>query len=90
MFKQCNTTAINTSVAGFTVSNAMVHINDCVIANKLRGIDVIENATVHSFNNSGIDNTVGLRSIGASTIGKQGTQPVGTTAESIASGGVIR
>lgn len=64
--------------AGNTISNRSI----AVLADFM--------SAVSSTNNTGTGNTVGLSAVTAATLGKGGTQPTGTTAESTSTGGVIR
>ena len=69
-------------------SNGLV--NNCLISNRSMAIKVMYNSIVTSSNNNGDNNTYGIGAYFTSTIGKNDTQPNGTTAEFIMAGGEIR
>lgn len=87
-YSYCNS-VVSTSNAGFSILNSIVKIDHCNVSNRGYGI-LSDNSRVFSDTNSGTSNTVGLRSQNAATIGKNSTQPSGTTAEETYGGGVIR
>lgn len=78
------------SYTGILPSFSIVQIDHCTISNRLNGILADYGSSVLSDTNSGTGNTTGLNSMDASTIGKNSTQPGGTTAESSTRGGTIR
>lgn len=84
-------TSSATSYVGFVIAyGSAVQISNSTISNRASAIQALVMSTVYSNNNGGSGNTTSLQCSGASTIGKGGTQPTGTTAESASSGGVIR
>ena len=77
--------------AGIYVVSSFCSIWSSTISNKAQAINAIYMSTVLSHaNNSGNGNVIGLQATNGATIGKNSTQPTGTTAESTTSGGVIR
>jgi hypothetical protein len=85
----CNIIASWPTLDAISFTNSTGTINNCVLSNKANAIKCT-NSQVYSDTNSGTGNTVGLSSEKCGTIGKNGTQPSGTTAESVTTGGVIR
>lgn len=79
-----------TGVYGVTTENSNMWVSGCAIANRYAAIFSNMCSTVHSSGNTGGGNTFGLQARASSTIGKEGTQPSGATAESAAGGSVIR
>ena len=83
----------NYGINAGTYSLVLATNNDISNITGGRGINVaiqcFETSRVHSLNNTGSNNSVGLRAV-AGTIMKSGSQPSGTTAEVAGSGGVIR
>lgn len=79
-----------TSYNGIYVESSMTYITNCSLSNRNAAIAAWASSTVFSNENAGSGNTVGLQAAYASTIGKAGTQPSGTTAESSFGGGQIR
>ncbi|MNT60657.1 hypothetical protein D3C72_1982510 [compost metagenome] len=75
---------------GITVESSFCSINGCAISNASQAITVQSQSTVFSNSNSGTGNGLVLVAQSASTIAKYSTQPTGTTAEVVTSGGVIR
>lgn len=89
IYNFCNSTQ-SAAVNGFDLGlGGFYAISNCTVSNKAMGITA-SNCSVYSDNNSGSLNTVGLRATIVATIGKNGTQPSGTTAETQITGGVIR
>jgi hypothetical protein len=90
-FIYCRTVVNATSQIGFFAEASLVRFNGCLASNKNQALYVTSMANVHSSDwSTGSGNIIGLYSIDASTIGKTGTQPQGTTAETYIGGGVIR
>lgn len=75
--------------SAFCASASNAIIDNSLLSNHSNGVYAL-NARIFSNTNSGTGNTNGLAASNASTIGKNGTQPGGTTAESATTGGVIR
>jgi hypothetical protein len=77
---------------GININNSNVQVSNCDFgANVVQDAIVASFSCVYSVNNSGSATRYGLFSTGASTIGKNGTQPTGGTAnEQVINGGVIR
>ena len=89
-YRYCTSTA-TASNNGFQFVNALGYIINCLISNKSIALYVGSMSTIVSRDwTSGSGNGVGIHSELASTVGKTGIQPQGTTPESTASGGVIR
>lgn len=83
-------TAATTTYSAITIwDTSQVRVRNSILSNRFAGIST-QNSRVFSWDNSGTGNTYGLDAVYASTIGKNGTQPSGTTAERTVSGGVIR
>lgn len=76
--------------SGITVDASTAYIVNCEIANRGVAIQANYGSTVYATSNTGSGNQIGLASNSASTIGKHGTQPGGTTSESISTAGQIR
>lgn len=77
--------------AAFYIGASFAHLSNCLSSNRSIALSTAYGACVSSNNwTAGSDNTIGLNATGASTIGKNGTQPQGTTAESATQGGAIR
>jgi hypothetical protein len=90
-YKYCRTVVAATTQIGFYVGNALGYIEGCLASNKDVALYVAFMSTVSSANwSAGSGNTYGIRSLDASTVGKAGTQPQGTTAELQTNGGIIR
>lgn len=89
-FYNCSVTGTS-SYSGFVVSDGSnTIIENCVIANRQNGIMADGVSSVLSNNNSG-SNVYGLFAQFNSTIGKNGTQPTGTSGnEVVLAGSVIR
>lgn len=85
----CKTDASTGSYSGMDINNAFAEVYNCSISNRNSGIRA-NKAVVYSNNNAGIGNVYGIRADNAGTIGKDGTQPSGTTAEMTSRGGEIR
>jgi hypothetical protein len=83
-----NTAASQPGVSCSSTNNA--GITNCEISNRSNGINADGSSTVFSNTNTGTGNTIGLVSNSNASIGKNSTQPAGTTAESVSGGGVIR
>lgn len=84
------------SITGSSSANGVLASNgsacsvlNCTISNRSTAINASVTATIRSSNNNGTGNSIGLSASGAAKIGKSGTQPSGTTAESQSAGGVI-
>lgn len=88
-FNYCNDIVNATSKVGFYSLHSILVIANCQVSNKNSAITA-DKSIVFSYSNSGAGNTIGLYSINASTLGKGGTQPSGTTAETTMNGGAIR
>lgn len=81
---------INTDYCGVKCSNSSYTIlQNSTISNNYYGILVDNNSKILSINNSGTGNTNSLYAKNCSLIGKNGTQPTGTTQETILYGGQI-
>jgi hypothetical protein len=89
-FLYCKMDVASASFGGFGISSSVCQIFNSLISNRFFGISANLSSTVYSNTNSGTGNTTGLIAQAASTIGKGGTQPAGTAAESTSGGGVIR
>jgi hypothetical protein len=90
-YKYCRTVVSATTQIGFYVQNALGYIEGCLASNKDVALYVAFMSTVSSSNwSAGSGNTYGIRSMDASTVGKVGTQPQGTTPELQTNGGIIR
>lgn len=81
---------IFTSTYGIQATASNTVIEECEFSNCVRAIETGYLSTTYSLNNVGTGNTVGLYASTASTIGKSGTQPSATTAETTVTGGEIR
>lgn len=81
---------VSSSNLGFLFDSSIGTISNSTISNRAQGIYSTNCSTIYSNTNSGTGNTIGLFSTSASTIGKNGAQPGGTTAETSGAGGVIR
>jgi hypothetical protein len=88
LFYYCNSTGANQNGVGVTASNALVQY--CTISNKTNYGIITYCGCVSSLANSGASNATGLYASYAGTIGKSGTQPSGTIAETATEGGIIR
>ena len=75
---------------GFYTENSLVYIHTCEISNKNAVLCATYCSTVAFQTLTGSGNAVGLNALKGSTIAKSGTVPTSTTAETTASGGVIR
>lgn len=75
---------------GFSISNSFGQIANSVASNRSQGIRADLMSTLYSSTNSGTGNTNGLVAGSGATIGKNSTQPAGTTPELTSGGGVIR
>lgn len=85
----CNVVATVAAI-GVTVTNGSTAVvSNSTISNKSIAIQS-DNSRVYSNTNGGSSNTTGLSATSAGVIGKNSTQPSGTTAESTSGGGVIR
>jgi hypothetical protein len=90
-FAWCRTVVSATSQIGFFTQNAFASISECEASNKNYGLYASTCSVVISSNwIAGSGNVVGLRALDGATIGKSGTQPQGTTAEQMGTGGIIR
>jgi hypothetical protein len=68
-----------------------VFISNCTISNKSSSaISSVNNSRIYSSSVTGSSNAVGLEAVNNSSIGKNGTQPSGTTAQTTSGGSVIR
>lgn len=89
--------SINTPIQGFATNdyvglkciNSFVTIQNSTISNNNIGLQSDNNGKIMSINNSGTDNVIALKSLNCSIIGKNGTQPSGTTQELASYGGQI-
>ena len=86
----CKAAGTNAGNYGVKATASNLIISSTEVSNKLYGINADEMSTVSSMENTGTGNATVLSSFDASTIGKSGTQPAGTTAEATSGGGVIR
>lgn len=86
----CNFDAGATGQNGVTSISSILYINSCNISNRGVGIQANYGSTIFSAVNTGSGNSIGLVANSASTIGKSGTQPLGTTPERVNEGSVIR
>jgi lysophospholipase L1-like esterase len=73
-----------------TFSCPSIQVSNSNFSNHNAGIQADGNSKIYSNTNSGTGNTYGLVATSNSSIGKNGTQPSGTTAEGSNTGGVIR
>ena len=78
------------SFKGVSITNSLCYITLSTISNKTSAINASRMSTVVVKTINGVGNTWGLYASESSIIGKSGTQPAGTTAETVTSGGVIR
>ncbi|MNH83813.1 hypothetical protein D3C73_362170 [compost metagenome] len=85
---QCQRTVSNG--VGIQFYASLGSVTNCLFSNAAGAISVNDQSTIYSYNNAGTNNSIGLSAGSSSTIGKSGTQPAGTTAESVSTGGVIR
>ena len=76
--------------SGVYAEYSMARVQGCTLSNKKNGIFSDSASVVYSTNNDGVSNTVGIMASSAGTIGKYGSQPGGTTAETEIQGGEIR
>lgn len=82
--------SINPGIYGVHATASLVEIGACTISNKTnRAIAAFGGGKVYSSNNSGSGNAVGLYAETNSEIGKYGSQPAATTAETTNTAGVI-
>lgn len=88
-FNYCKADNVSTTADGFAIYSSRVTIANSLINNKRSGIGATARSIVYSQNNTGGTNTYGLLCAEASKIGKNGTQPAGTTAENVFNGGQI-
>lgn len=79
-------TGVTSSYCGLVADSSNVYIADSTLSNKKYGLFASFNSKIISVNNSGTGNGVGLFADGNGQIGKYGTQPGGTVAESVAVG----
>lgn len=87
-FINCN--VVTAAQYGYLFADASGYVSICNASNRSSGIRATGPCVVVSEANTGSGNTIALQAIYAATIGKVGTQPTGTTAESPGQGGVIR
>ena len=86
----CVASAVATSdPAVYALYNAYVNVVSCNFSNRFAGVFSL-GSRVFSNTNAGSNNTYGLLCQNVGTIGKNGTQPTGTTNESATLGGEIR
>lgn len=85
----CKVTTTSGSYSGVGAFFSLVQVDNSLLSNRYAGIYASGCATVFSDTNSGSGNTTGLKAVAASKIGKNGTQPGGTTAESATQGSQI-
>jgi hypothetical protein len=88
-FNYCSIIVPANTQDGVNAINSIITVSNCILSDHNNGIRAI-NSTIYSENNSGTGNTVGLLAEHAGTIGKNGTQPAGSTAEMYNTGGIIR
>lgn len=86
--KNCNISAAS-SYGGVHVFNQNCIVESTTISNRFDAI-YCSGGRVFSDTNGGTGNVTGLNATNAGTIGKNGTQPAGTTAETWTKGGAIR
>lgn len=80
-----------TALNGFFIMNSLATVINCQVSNRSVALYANQLSRVASRDwTAGSGNTTGIMSLFASTVGKDGTQPQGTTAESASSGGIIR
>ena len=85
----CNITA-SSNQYGYYVAASKVVIFLCQASNRSAGIYAYTLAEIYSTTGSGTNNSTGLIADQGGTIIKKGTQPNGTTSETVINGGVIR
>lgn len=85
----CTITASAASQDGIRFDFSIGSAFGCTISNRNKAIHAVGSTFVSDLN-GGTSNVIGLYSEYGSTLGKNSTQPSGSTAESSASGGVIR
>lgn len=87
----CNITNKYASQDGIRIESSIIRLSNCTISDRDSAIASYNGSTVYSFNNTGTNNKVGLKAYSGGTIAKDNaTQPAGTTAELITTGGAIR
>jgi len=91
VFYYCKSVSTDLTMKGVEAKRSFGYIQECDFSNKNYAIEGRAGAIIFSSNNSGSGNNYGLSAQEASTIGKHGTQPTGTTAnETTGGGGAIR
>ena len=90
IIQRCKIDEVTNSLVGIVATASNVNLEDCDISNKSIAIKAMYNSNIISNNVTGSGNTYGLCSYNNSNIGKESTQPSGTTQEFAMSGGVIR
>lgn len=83
-------TFADSSRDGVASLSSSIYVGSCELSNKRAAISTRASGRIYSDNNSGNGNNYGLLASECGVIAKNGTQPAGTTAEIIESGGVIR
>lgn len=87
----CRAEKTDSTNAGFYLSGGNVLASRCIASNRSTALQAANGAIVFSSTwEAGTNNVKGIWCRSASTVGKYGTQPSGTTAEVADQGGVIR
>lgn len=80
-----------TGYSGITILNSLATVLGCMMSNRSNALYANQLSIIASRDwSAGSGNTCGITSNYASTVGKSGVQPQGTTAENSLNGGVIR
>jgi len=85
-----NIVSNSVTYAGVKATMSMIYISSSTISNRYSALFSTINSLITSSTMNGNNNIIGLLSMYTSVIGKGGSQPIGTTAETIYYGGVIR
>ena len=86
----CVDTVTSLSKIGILADHSFAIVSNCQVSNKNVAIVARNNSKIYSDTNSGIGSNAGLQAVANGTIGKNSTQPSGTTLEIASQGGVIR
>lgn len=89
-FKYCATSSVQ-AFSGFSIVSSNAVLDTCLVANKAKGLNVIQSANAYSTNwdSGSTGNTIAIYAGSGGRLGKDGAQPTGTTAESADTGGII-
>ncbi|MFW2500149.1 MULTISPECIES: hypothetical protein [Clostridium] len=86
----CVDTVTSLSKIGILADYSFATVSNCQVSNKNVAIVARNNSKIYSDTNSGNGSNAGLQAVANGTIGKNSTQPSGTTLEIASQGGVIR